>query len=124
MRISFIETHERRGDGQAILLAKDILKDGEPFAITMGDLIALPGTSLLNELIEQFKSVGPVFSVMEVPRERTAHYGVIESFESKGNLHTVRSIVEKPEPKNAPSTLAMSGKYILTPDIFPYLEKT
>lgn len=122
MRLSFIETDERRGDGQAILLAKDMLSDEKSFAVTMGDLITMPGTSLLRELIEQFSTVGSVISVMDVPRERTAHYGVIEPKESNGRLHVVNSFVEKPKPEDAPSTLASCGKYVLTSDIFEYLE--
>lgn len=122
MCISFIETDERRGDGQALLLAKNLIQDGESFAVSMGDLITMPGTSLLKELIEQFNTIGPVISVMDVPRARTAHYGVIEPKESNGRLHLVNSFVEKPKPEDAPSTLASCGKYILTPEIFKYLK--
>lgn len=123
LNVSFIKTDIRSGDGQAILLVKNILW-AEPFAVSMGDIVTLPGTSILAELAAVYERIGePIISVEEVPREKTAQYGVINPDEHMNNVYRVRSIVEKPLPAEAPSNLAMTGKYILKPSIFEYLEK-
>ncbi|MES2216185.1 MAG: sugar phosphate nucleotidyltransferase [Patescibacteria group bacterium] len=124
MKFSFVLTSERWGDGHAIIQAKKFLKNDEVFAVTMGDLISLPGTSILNELKTIYeKHAVPVISVENIPRIDCELYGVISPKKSKGRIHEIASIVEKPKAKDAPSTLAMKGKYILTPDIFPYLDR-
>ena len=121
--VSFIETDMRGGDGQAIVLAKDMVGQ-DPFAVSMGDMITLPGTSILAELVEVYNTTGqPVISVEQVPREKTPQYGVIDPGGHSSNVYRVRGIVEKPLPEDAPSNLAMTGKYILEPSIFSYLEK-
>jgi UTP--glucose-1-phosphate uridylyltransferase len=121
LAIDFIETSERGGDGQALLAAENAV--GGPFAVTMGDLLTLPGESILAELAEVFSQSGnTVISVEEIPREKTAQYGVIDPM-SAGPLYRVRGIVEKPAPAAAPSTLAMTGKYILNPSVFNYLHQ-
>ena len=121
---SFVETSKRLGDGQAILQTKKLFKKGEVFAVTMGDLLPLPGKSLIKELKTVYeKYFVPVISVESIERSKTGQYGIINTKTSKGRLHLVSSIIEKPKPENAPSTLAMTGKYILTYEIFPYLEK-
>ena len=121
---SFIETTERLGDGQAILRAKKLFKEGEAFAVTMGDLLPLPGKSLIQELKTVYEKYSvPVISVENIKRSKTGQYGIINPKTSKRKLHLISSIIEKPKPEDAPSTLAMTGKYILTYEIFPYLEK-
>lgn len=123
LTIRFIETSVRKGDGQAILLAKDALPVEESFAVTMGDLIPILGSSLIDELVQVYTKTGvPVISVEEIAREKTGQYGVIDPLTSENGLHRIRSIVEKPAPEVAPSNLAMTGKYILTPEIFTALE--
>lgn len=113
LTVSFIETDTRGGDGQAILLAEAVVGD-KPFAVTMGDLVTLPGQSILAELTLLFAKTGEaVISVEEVPREKTSQYGVIDPVEQDGNVYLVRGIVEKPKPEEAPSNFAMTGKYIL-----------
>jgi UTP--glucose-1-phosphate uridylyltransferase len=123
LSVEFIETNQRGGDGQAILLAQKAV-GVEPFAVTMGDLITFPGESILAELVEAFEKTGEsVISVEEIPHEKTGQYGVIDPSEKNGNRYRVRGIVEKPEPDVAPSNLAMTGKYILYRTIFHYLEQ-
>lgn len=121
LKISFIETTVRGGDGQAILLAEKSV-GVKPFAVTMGDLLTLPGTSILAELAEEYRIKGQsVISVERIPRKKTGQYGVIDPRKKQGSTYVVRGIVEKPRPAEAPSTFAMTGKYILTPEIFSYL---
>lgn len=122
LRLSFVETDRREGDGQAILLAKKIMGN-ELFAVSMGDMLCLPGTSVLAELMEVYHATGEgVLSVEEVARENIGQYGVIVPGQHQNNIYQVRGIVEKPMPHEAPSNLAMTGKYILPYDIFSYLE--
>ncbi len=123
LKVTVIETPERRGDGQAIYAARKLLKPDEAFAVSMGDLLALPGTSLIEELATIYrKEHTPIISVEKIDRAKSKQYGIIDPAKSSGRLHQVRSIIEKPEPALAPSNLALTGKYILTADIFPYLE--
>jgi len=123
LEVSFVETSERRGDGQALLAVEERIGD-QPFAVSMGDLVTLPGESILAELVHDFGETGEaVISVEEVPREKTGQYGVIDPASQQGNRHLVRGIVEKPVPREAPSTLAMTGKYVLYPEIFSYLRQ-
>lgn len=123
LRVTCIETKHRQGDGQALYEARRVLKNSEPFAVSMGDLIAFPGKSILKELYGAFKKIAaPVISVAQVPRRDTIRYGVIDPMMHTGNYYKVRAIVEKPKPSHAPSTLIMTGKYILSTDIFPYLK--
>ena len=123
LTVKFIETTTRGGDGQAILLSEQAVGN-EPFAVTMGDLITLPGESILAELGEVFAKNGEsVISVEEIPLEKTGQYGVIDPASQDGSLYRVRGIVEKPKPAEAPSTTAMTGKYILYPAIFAYLRQ-
>lgn len=124
LRFTFIETHQRLGDGQCLYEARNILKEEKAFAVTMGDLISLPGTSLIGELKKVYlKNRIPVISVEKVDRKKSKQYGIIDPKKSKGRIHYLKSIVEKPEPDKAPSEYAMTGKYILTPKIFDYLKR-
>jgi UTP--glucose-1-phosphate uridylyltransferase len=105
------------------LLAKKYIKPNEVFAVSMGDLLGFGGKPFIQQLIEVFEDKKrPVVSVEEVPLEATSRFGVVDIKKSYKRLHEVRSIIEKPGPKLAPSRLALTGKYILTPDIFVYLE--
>jgi UTP--glucose-1-phosphate uridylyltransferase len=121
LAVSFVETNERKGDGQAIMEAERIV-GSRMFAVSMGDMITLPGESILAELVADFESNGEaIISVEEVPLEKTGQYGVIDPSASEGSHYCVRGIVEKPRPEEAPSTMAMTGKYVLLPEIFGYL---
>lgn len=123
LRLTFVETDVRGGDGQAILLAKNAVKGEEAFAVTMGDLVALPGTSLIGELVDAYRQENtPVISIEKVAPEKTGQYGIIDPSGNRGRLYGVRGIIEKPQPEEAPSNLAMTGKYVLTLEIFSYLE--
>lgn len=124
MKFRFIKREKTLGDGHSILLAKKYIKPREVFAVSMGDLLGFSGKPFIQQLIEVFEDKKrPVVSVEEVPLEATSRFGVIDISKSNKRLHEVKSIVEKPGPKLAPSRLILTGKYILTPEIFIHLEK-
>lgn len=128
INLYFIRQSHPRGLGDAVLTARDFIGD-EPFAVMLGDdLNNIDGTGepLTKELISSFEQTGAsTLAVMRVPHEDTAKYGVINpSKEVTPGLYNVTSFVEKPEPKNAPSDLAIIGRYIFTPEIFDVLAKT
>ena len=128
INIYFIRQSHPRGLGDAVLTARDFIGD-EPFVVMLGDdlnNINNNGTPLTKELIDSYQETGAsTLAVMRVPHEDTSKYGVINpSQEVKPGLFNVTSIVEKPDPKDAPSDLAIIGRYVFTPEIFDVLAKT
>jgi len=111
------------GDGDAILRARDVIGN-EPFAVLFGDDIVDHKVPALKQLIDIYKKTGSsVIGLNKVPMKDVAKYGVIAPKSSDGRLHSIESLVEKPNPKDAPSDLAIIGKYIVTPEIFDALDK-
>ena len=128
INIYFIRQSHPRGLGDAVLTARDFIGD-EPFVVMLGDdlnNINYNGTPLTKELIDSYHETGAsTLAVMRVPHEDTSKYGVINpSKEVKPGLFNVTSFVEKPDPKDAPSDLAIIGRYVFTPEIFDVLAKT
>ena len=128
INIYFIRQSHPRGLGDAVLTARDFIGD-EPFVVMLGDdlnNINNNGTPLTKELIDSYHKTGAsTLAVMRVPHEDTSKYGVINpSKEVKPGLFNVTSFVEKPDPKDAPSDLAIIGRYVFTPEIFDVLAKT
>ncbi len=128
INIYFIRQSHPRGLGDAVLTARDFIGD-EPFVVMLGDdLNNINGDAepLTKELINSYEETGAsTLAVMRVPHEDTAKYGVINpSKEAMPGLYNVTSFVEKPEPKDAPSDLAIIGRYVFTPEIFDVLAKT
>ena len=128
INIYFIRQSHPRGLGDAVLTARDFIGD-EPFGVMLGDdLNNINGDAepLTKELINSYEETGAsTLAVMRVPHEDTAKYGVINpSKEVMPGLYNVTSFVEKPEPKDAPSDLAIIGRYVFTPEIFDVLAKT
>lgn len=128
INIYFIRQSHPRGLGDAVLTARDFIGD-EPFVVILGDdlnNINNNGTPLTKELIDSYHETGAsTLAVMRVPHEDTSKYGVINpSKEVKPGLFNVTSFVEKPDPKDAPSDLAIIGRYVFTPEIFDVLAKT
>ena len=116
----YIRQHEALGLGHAVLCAKSLIGN-EPFAVLLADdLIAGEGKSCMSQMVDQhyYQNCG-VLAVQEVSPEETHQYGIVEITSE----NTVKSIIEKPKPEEAPSNLAVVGRYVLTPDIFNYLEK-
>lgn len=120
----YVRQREPKGDGDAIMYAEKIVDDN-PFAVLFGDDVVDSKVPCLKQLIDVYnKYEDPVIAVTEVPREQTKSYGVIKGKQIEGNVYQVFDIVEKPEPKHAPSNLAIVGKYVITPDIFGAMRKT
>ena len=123
VEIHFIRQKEPLGLGHAVLCAKKFIGD-EPFAVLLGDDIVQAETPCLKQLINQYDETGAsVIGVQQVPDSETNRYGIIAQLEREGRLYKVESFVEKPALGTAPSNLAIMGRYILTPEIFNFLEK-
>ena len=130
LHFSYTRQSEALGLGHAVLTARELVGD-EPFAVLLGDVIMdgkIPATRSLVEIYEA-TGVGAI-AVEEVPRERLHFYGIVDAVpEKKKNrwgerLLRIKDLVEKPEPEKAPSSLGVTGRYVLPPEIFEYLEKT
>lgn len=120
--IFYVRQKEQKGLGHAILTAKQFIGD-EPFAVLLGDDIVdseVPAIQQLMKVYEQTEK--SVIGVQEVKAEDTSRYGIIDPKKQKGRLYDVNKFVEKPAPGTAPSNLAIMGRYVLTPDIFAYLQ--
>lgn len=119
---AFIRQGVALGLGHAVYCAHNFVGD-QPFAVLLSDDVIPPRETLLKDMLDLFEELGaPVIALMRVPREEISRYGVIEGDEEKSGVFRIRDLVEKPTPENAPSELAVIGRYILTPDIFEVLE--
>jgi UTP--glucose-1-phosphate uridylyltransferase len=125
--VSYVRQGETLGLGHAVLMAKDLVGD-EPFAVMLGDDIVDSAVPCMKQMIGVFeKHEGPVIAVHQVPRQEISAYGVIDGTAvdgEGGRVYQIRDLVEKPKADEAPSDLAIIGRYILTPDIFEELEAT
>ncbi|MBC1474094.1 UTP--glucose-1-phosphate uridylyltransferase GalU [Listeria grandensis] len=123
INLHFIRQSKPKGLGDAILQAKGFVGN-EPFIVMLGDDIVESKTPCAKQLIDQYqKTHSSVIGVQHVPHEETYRYGIIDPLNeySKG-LYNVKGFVEKPDPAKAPSDLAILGRYLLTPQIFDFLE--
>ena len=119
----FVRQQEPLGLGHAVNCARHLVGD-EPVAVMLPDDLILADTPCLKQMVQQHRTTGGnVIAVMDVPREHTSRYGVIRPGKQAGRLTEVTALVEKPKPEQAPSTLAVIGRYILSPEIFPLLER-
>lgn len=125
-QIAFIPQKEPRGLGHAVWCARNFIGD-EPFAVLLADEMVLnKQKGLLAQMVEAYNEVGAnIVAVAEVPKEDTKKYGILDpqNKNETGRLIKAKGMVEKPEPKYAPSNLSLTGRYILMPEIFSYLEK-
>jgi UTP--glucose-1-phosphate uridylyltransferase len=128
-QVAYIRQKEQLGLGHAVLMAKDLIGH-EPFAVILPDDVCVADRPVIGQLIHAYHQThSSVFAVMQVPPEETNRYGVIGSEPSDdpldhGRLHKVTEVVEKPAAGEAPSDLAIIGRYVLTPKIFDKLEQT
>ncbi|AYW47215.1 UTP--glucose-1-phosphate uridylyltransferase [Tetragenococcus osmophilus] len=124
INLHFVRQKRPLGLGHAILQAKAFVGD-EPFVVMLGDDITSNKIPLTKQLINDYeKTKASTLAVMPVPHEETSKYGIIEpNGEIAKGLYDVNSFVEKPKPEQAPSNLAIIGRYLLTPEIFSLLEK-
>lgn len=122
-KFSYVRQPFPFGDGHAILCAKN-LTNGEPFAVMFGDDIVYAKTPCLKQLISVYKKYNdPVVALEQVLKKDVVSYGVISSVLVEEKTHQIKNVIEKPSLKEAPSNLIIVGKYVLTPDIFNYLER-
>jgi UTP--glucose-1-phosphate uridylyltransferase len=124
INFSYVRQGEPLGLGHAVLVTR-LLVGQEPFAVILGDDVIDADPPALRQLIDVFEEVdGPVLAIEEVPHENVSSYGIIAADEVRAGVYRIRDMVEKPPRNEAPSNLAIIGRYILTPDIFPALEET
>lgn len=123
VNIMAVRQKKQLGLGHAILCAKELIRD-DPFAIMVGDDLMFGGVPGIGQLIQVAMAENlPVVGVMEVPWEKVSKYGIIDGEEISPGVYRVKDMVEKPSRQDAPSRLAIVGRYVLTPDIFEYLDK-
>lgn len=122
-RICYIRQKEQLGLGHAVSVARDLVGD-EPFALFLPDDLITSEVPAMKQMLQVYDRYGcSVIAVEPVAPEKTAAYGIIEPKQVEARIHQVLSLVEKPNPEEAPSNLAIVGRYILTPEIFTQLEK-
>lgn len=118
----YIRQAEPLGLGHAVLCAKPVIQD-EPFAVILADDLIDGEPPIMKQMVEVFaQHQCSILGVQDVPRAHTRQYGIVSSTPLGVNVEQVQGIVEKPKPEVAPSTLAVVGRYILTPRIFHYLQ--
>ncbi len=120
--VNYIRQKEPRGLGHAIYCARSFI-DNEPFAVLLGDDIVDSETPCLKQLIDVYNTYNTtVLGVQRVPEEDISKYGIIKCEGVGDRVYRVDDMVEKPDRENAPSNVAILGRYIITPDIFTHLE--
>ena len=127
IKLAYVRQGEPLGLGHAVLVTRNLVGD-EPFAVILGDDVIDAEPPALRQMIDVFHRVGgPVLAVERVPMEDVSSYGVVaidDSVDLGAGVYRIKDLVEKPPRDEAPSNLAIIGRYILTPDIFPALEAT
>ena len=120
----YIRQKKALGLGHAVLMAKRVIGD-EPFAVLLGDDIIDANVPALQQMMEVYtRYPATILAIQKVPKSQTKHYGIIDGKKIEDGIYLVRDLVEKPSPDEAPSNLAIIGRYILTPEIFQSLENT
>lgn len=123
INIAYIRQGYALGLGHAIYCARPFVKE-EPFAVVLSDDIIDPEDTLLKDMVRLYKRLGsPILALEKVPMAEIHRYGVIGGVHEGGGVYRINNLVEKPSMENAPSDLAIIGRYILTPDIFDILGK-
>ncbi|HVH81081.1 MAG TPA: UTP--glucose-1-phosphate uridylyltransferase GalU [Stellaceae bacterium] len=122
-QIAYTRQQRPLGLGHAVWCARHLVGD-EPFAVMLVDDLMVCDPPCLKQMVDAYEETGGnVVAVVEVPREQTNRYGVLDIVEDKGNLVRAKGVVEKPNPAEAPSTLTIIGRYIIQPEVFGHLEK-
>lgn len=123
---SYTRQVEMKGLGHAILCGQPLIGD-EPFAVVLADdlCLNLEGDSVLAQMVKLYKQFRcSIVAIQEVPKDEVSKYGVIDGEMIREDIYRVSNMVEKPKPEDAPSNLAIIGRYILTPDIFDLIRET
>ena len=126
VRAVFVTQHEALGLGHAVLCARPVVGD-EPFAVVLPDDLIWnrQGSGALKQMADAAQAAdASVIAIQDVPRDKTGSYGIVATDGFDGRAGRISAIVEKPAPADAPSTLAVVGRYVLSPRIFDLLEKT
>ncbi|MHB8846741.1 MAG: UTP--glucose-1-phosphate uridylyltransferase GalU [Nitrospirota bacterium] len=120
----YIRQKKALGLGHAVLTAKRVV-GGDPFAVLLGDDIIDAETPVLRQMMNVYQRYpGTILAIQKVPRQQTRNYGIIDAKKIEDGVYLVKDLVEKPSPDEAPSNLAIIGRYILAPEIFAALEQT
>ena len=123
-RVSFVRQEQPLGLGHAVLTARDAVGD-EPFVVMLPDDVIWHSESATRQMLRVFREYGgSVVAVEEVPLEAVSAYGVVDAAPVAEGVYRVSGMVEKPSPQDAPSNLAIVGRYVFTPGIFDCLERT
>ena len=121
--IAYVRQHEPLGLGHAVWCARRLIGD-EPFAVLLPDDVIQAETSCLKQMVEAYERTGGnMVATMEVAHSRTGSYGILDVPQSDASVLKVRGMVEKPDPADAPSNLAVIGRYILTPRVLRNLDR-
>src|SRR5712692_9036711 len=127
INVAYVRQKEALGLGHAVLRAKELVGN-EPFAVILSDDVIASETPALRQLIDIYEFYGaPVLALMEVPHENVSAYGIVDAepishHGGRDRLYRIRNMVEKPKASEAPSNLAIIGRYVLTPEVFRSLE--
>ena len=126
IHIAYVRQKEALGLGHAVLMAKELVNN-EPFAVLLADDVIDGQVPCLQQMIEMFEQTqSSILAIQQIDGPAISHYGVLDASPVDGNsrLYQVRNMVEKPRAEEAPSNLAIVGRYILTPAIFEMLDRT
>ena len=124
VEITYVQQDEPLGNGHAVLVAKQAV-GGEPLAVMLPDDVIRGSDSTIGRMIEIYgETGGPVIGVAETPKETIPQKGVVAPTRQDGRVYEISGLVEKPSIEEAPSNLAVVGRYVLPPAIFPALERT
>jgi len=123
VRVAYARQDEPLGLGHAVWCARNLVGD-EPFAVLLADDLVLSKRACLAQMMDVYAETGGnLVAVMDVPREQTNRYGILDVVSDDGKLAEAKGLVEKPKPDVAPSTLSIIGRYILHPEVFVQLDK-
>jgi len=124
INVAYVRQGEALGLGHAVLVTRELVGQ-EPFAVVLADDVLDAEPAGLKQMVDVFDRVqGPVLAVERVPWDRVSSYGIVDILSEADGIYTVRDMVEKPKREEAPSNLAIIGRYILTPDLFEELAIT
>jgi UTP--glucose-1-phosphate uridylyltransferase len=122
--VSYVRQGEPLGLGHAVLVTQPLVGN-EPFAVILADDVIDADPPALKQMIDVFEELGgPVLAIEQVPAASVSSYGIVDAEEIRPGVYRIHDMVEKPPRGEAPSDLAIIGRYVLTPDIFPALEET
>lgn len=122
-QVAYLRQQQPLGLGHAVWCARNLIGD-EPFAVLLADDLVLAEESCLAQMVEAYNETGGnVVAVMDVPRDQTSKYGILDVTEDDGRIARAKGLVEKPKPEEAPSTLSIIGRYILQPQVLRELDR-